>query len=152
VYSGHDSTIIALLAVLGSFGGEWPPVASTVVVETWVPETWEKKEKAPVRIPEEAETTTRGGNAHWTRRAGYEVGSKSGSTGPAEETQTAMVRVVFNGRVLDLEGCAGRDEARDGGLCSLDAFRKMADARNPEDYEKACESKGKRGGFPEAKL
>ena len=35
VYSGHDSTIIALLAVLGAFQGEWPPVASTVVVETW---------------------------------------------------------------------------------------------------------------------
>ena len=29
VYSGHDSTIIALLAVLGAFQGEWPPVAST---------------------------------------------------------------------------------------------------------------------------
>ncbi len=162
VYSGHDSTIIALLAVLGSFGGEWPPVASTVVVETWVPETWEKKEKAPViSIPgrlnhsttthsEEAEKT-RGGKAHWTRRAGYD-GSNSGSAGPAEETQAAMVRVVFNGRVLDLKGCAGRDAARDGGLCSLDAFRKMADARNPEDYEKACESKGTRGGVPEAKL
>ena len=157
VYSGHDSTIIALLAVLGSFGGEWPPVASTVVVETWVPETREKKEKAPVSsIPGRLmhRSKTRGGKTHWTRRAGYD-GSKSvrSTEGPAEETQeTAMVRVVFNGRVLDLEGCAGRDAVRDGGLCSLDAFRKMADARNPEDYEKACESKEKRGGFPEAKL
>ena len=98
---------------------------------------------------------TRGGRAHWTRRAGYD-GSKSvrsTAEGPAEERQeTAMVRVVFNGRVLDLEGCAGRDAARDGGLCSLDAFRKMADARNPTDYEKACESKGKSKGVPEAKL
>ena len=159
VYSGHDSTIIALLAVLGSFGGEWPPVASTVVIETWVPETREKKEKAPVSssIPGRLmhRSKTRGGRAHWTRRAGYD-GSKSvrsTAEGPAEERQeTAMVRVVFNGRVLDLEGCAGRDAARDGGLCSLDAFRKMADARNPKDYEKACESKGTRGGVPEAKL
>jgi hypothetical protein len=38
VYSGHDTSIIALLAVLGVFQGEWPPVASTVVLETWTKE------------------------------------------------------------------------------------------------------------------
>ena len=35
IYSGHDSTLISLLAVMGAYKGQWPPVASTVVLESW---------------------------------------------------------------------------------------------------------------------
>lgn len=111
VYSGHDSSIIALLAVLGAFGGEWPPVASTVVVETWTP----SREANAV------------GRPHWSARLGM-----------TREEGEDMVRVVFNGEVLPLEGCAGQDPIRGGGLCSLDAFRAMAHARDPKDYRAAC--------------
>ena len=111
VYSGHDSSIIALLAVLGAFGGEWPPVASTVVVETWTP----SRDARAV------------GRPHWSARLGM-----------AKEEGEDMVRVVFNGEVLPLEGCAGQDSTRGGGLCSLDAFRAMAHARDPKDYRAAC--------------
>ena len=111
VYSGHDSSIIALLAVLGAFGGEWPPVASTVVVETWTP----SRDARAV------------GRPHWSARLGM-----------AREEGEDMVRVVFNGEVLPLEGCAGQDSTRGGGLCSLDAFRAMAHARDPKDYRAAC--------------
>jgi hypothetical protein len=51
-----------------------------------------------------------------------------------------MVRVLFNGTVLPLAGCAGQEDARKGGLCSLAAFRDMARRRDPEDYRKACEA------------
>ena len=56
----------------------------------------------------------------------------------AREEGEDMVRVVFNGEVLPLEGCAGQDSTRGGGLCSLDAFRAMAHARDPKDYRAAC--------------
>ena len=114
VYSGHDSSIIALLAVLGAFGGEWPPVASTVVVETWTPS---------------GGANALVGRPHWSARLGL---------GMAREEGEDMVRVVFNGEVLPLEGCAGQDPTRGGGLCSLDAFRAMAHARDPKDYRAAC--------------
>ena len=90
VYSGHDSSIIALLAVLGAFGGEWPPVASTVVVETWTPSR---------------DARASSGRPHWSARLGM-----------AREEGEDMVRVVFNGEVLPLEGCAGQDSTRGGGF------------------------------------
>lgn len=112
VYSGHDSTIIALLAVLGAFQGEWPPVASTVVVETWRVGSF--------------------GRAHWSSRALGRVGEGG-----------EMVRVLFNGEVLPLPGCAGQDPTHRGGLCALDEFVAMADERDPRDYEAACKPRGK---------
>ena len=112
VYSGHDSTIIALLAVLGAFQGEWPPVASTVVVETW--------------------RVGGSGRPHWSSRALGRVGEGG-----------EMVRVLFNGEVLPLPGCAGQDPTHRGGLCALDEFVAMADERDPRDYEAACKPRGK---------
>ena len=112
VYSGHDSTIIALLAVLGAFQGEWPPVASTVVVETW--------------------RVGGSGRPHWSSRALGRVGEGG-----------EMVRVLFNGEVLPLPGCAGQDPTHRGGLCALDKFVAMADERDPRDYEAACKPRGK---------
>jgi hypothetical protein len=111
LYSGHDSTIIALLAVLGAFQGEWPPVASTVVVETW-------------KVGDGL------GRPHWSSRA-----LKAGEDGD-------MVRVLFNGEVLPLPGCAGQDPIHRGGLCALDKFVAMADERDPRDYEEACKPRG----------
>jgi len=112
VYSGHDSTIIALLAVLGAFQGEWPPVASTVVVETW--------------------RVGGSGRLHWSSRALGRVGEGG-----------EMVRVLFNGEVLPLPGCAGQDPTHRGGLCALDKFVAMADERDPRDYKAACKPRSK---------
>lgn len=49
-----------------------------------------------------------------------------------------MVRVVFNGEVMPLEGCRGQDALHRGGLCSLEAFRAMVDEKIPRDYQAAC--------------
>ena len=54
-----------------------------------------------------------------------------------------MVRVLFNGTVLELTECEGQEAIDKGGLCSLDAFRKMADELDPKDYKKACEPRSK---------
>ena len=130
VFSGHDSSILALLAVLGAFPGEWPPVASTVLVETWLVDRRDAGARAPGI-----------GRPHWSERTVSSdsrfasVSAKRGS-----EEKQAMVRVLFNGAVLPLAGCAGQEDKRKGGLCSLAAFRDMARRRDPEDYRKACEA------------
>ena len=121
VYSGHDASIIALLAAMGAFEGEWPPVASTVVVETW-----------------RGGGGGRGG-ARWSTRS-YPAEVRAG-----RPEADAMVRVVFNGRVIDLPGCAEQEPLHRGGLCPLEAFVAMADRKNPRNYEEACKLKGKRG-------
>ena len=135
VFSGHDSSILALLAVLGAFPGEWPPVASTVLVETWLVD---RRELLGARAPGI-------GRPHWSERT---VSSDSrfanlhrdSARAYGSEEKQAMVRVLFNGVVLPLAGCAGQEDARKGGLCSLAAFRDMARRRDPEDYRKACEA------------
>ena len=132
VFSGHDSSILALLAVLGAFPGEWPPVASTVLVETWLVD----ERVAGERVPGV-------GRPHWSERAAP-LASRGGDadadlTARPRGAKKAMVRVVFNGTVLPLAGCAGQEDAKKGGLCSLAAFRDMARRRDPEDYRKACE-------------
>jgi hypothetical protein len=149
VFSGHDSSILALLAVLGAFPGEWPPVASTVLVETWLVD---ERGGDGARVPGV-------GRPHWSERT-ISIASSSSSTtkerdvlasdeggsrrdsfhSKAGEKETkAMVRVLFNGAVLPLAGCAGQEDAKKGGLCSLAAFREMARRRDPEDYKKACQ-------------
>ena len=157
VFSGHDSSILALLAVLGAFPGEWPPVASTVLVETWLVD---ERGGDGARVPGV-------GRPHWSERT-ISIASSSSSTtkerdvlasdeggsrrdsfhSKAGEKETkAMVRVLFNGAVLPLAGCAGQEDAKKGGLCSLAAFREMARRRDPEDYKKACQPRE-----PRAKL
>ena len=131
VFSGHDSSILALLAVLGAFPGEWPPVASTVLVETWLVD----ERVAGARVPGV-------GRPHWSERtvsSDSRIAIRDSAKRGSEEKQ-AMVRVLFNGTVLPLAGCAGQEDARKGGLCSLAAFRDMARRRDPEDYRKACEA------------
>ena len=54
-----------------------------------------------------------------------------------------MVRVLFNGEVLPLPGCAGQDPTHRGGLCALDKFVAMADERDPRDYKAACKPRSK---------
>jgi hypothetical protein len=131
VFSGHDSSILALLAVLGAFPGEWPPVASTVLVETWLVDRRDAGARAPGI-----------GRPHWSERtvsSDSRIAIRDSAKRGSEEKQ-AMVRVLFNGTVLPLAGCAGQEDARKGGLCSLAAFRDMARRRDPEDYRKACEA------------
>jgi hypothetical protein len=134
VFSGHDSSILALLAVLGAFPGEWPPVASTVLVETWLVDRRDAGARAPGI-----------GRPHWSERtvssdSRIANGEFGDSAKRGSEEKQAMVRVLFNGTVLPLAGCAGQEDARKGGLCSLAAFRDMARRRDPEDYRKACEA------------
>jgi hypothetical protein len=125
IYSGHDSSILALLAVLGAFPGRWPPVASTVVVETW--------EVLGDKQP-------RHGRVHWSEQTLGARQVTSDETADSRDPSNLAVRVLFNGEVLTLDGCVGQDSVLDGGLVSLSAFVEMARARNPEDYAKACES------------
>ena len=130
VFSGHDSSILALLAVLGAFPGEWPPVASTVLVETWLVDRRDAGARAPGI-----------GRPHWSERTvSSDSRFASDSAKRGSEEKQAMVRVLFNGAVLPLAGCAGQEDKRKGGLCSLAAFRDMARRRDPEDYRKACEA------------
>ena len=127
VFSGHDSSILALLAVLGAFPGEWPPVASTVLVETWLVDRRDAGARAPGI-----------GRPHWSERTvSSDSRFASDSAKRGSEEKQAMVRVLFNGAVLPLAGCAGQEDKRKGGLCSLAAFRDMARRRDPEDYRKA---------------
>ena len=142
VFSGHDSSILALLAVLGAFPGEWPPVASTVLVETWLVD----ERVAGARVPGV-------GRPHWSERAAPRAaasaaaaagaGADAGPTAHSRNAKKVMVRVLFNGAVLPLVGCAGQEDAKKGGLCSLAAFRDMARRRDPEDYRKACEPRAR---------
>ena len=77
---------------------------------------------------------------------GQEFSCKEGPAGPTAHSRNAkkvMVRVLFNGAVLPLVGCAGQEDAKKGGLCSLAAFRDMARRRDPEDYRKACEPRAR---------
>ena len=127
IYSGHDSSILALLAVLHAFPGEWPPVASTVVVETW-----------SVRELIAGDRSRGSGRRHWSDTTLGEALHKTASdtTGPQ-----IMVRVLFNGRVLALDGCPSQDLLSNGGLCSLHEFIEMARERDPIDFKLACQSK-----------
>ena len=103
-------------------GAEWPPVASTVVVETWSGVGG-------------AAGGGGGGKAHWSSRAARVADSDEASKDepPSDQSSSALsgsssagsdakhaVRVVFNGRVVHLPGCKGQEPLHRGGLCPLE--------------------------------
>ena len=82
------------------------------------------------------ESGGRTGRADRLERSRFASGRRSAGA----KRSRAMVRVLFNGAVLPLAGCAGQEDKKERGLCSLAAFRDMARRRDPEDYRKACEA------------
>ncbi|GIM04066.1 hypothetical protein Vretimale_8691 [Volvox reticuliferus] len=102
LFSGHDSSLMPLLAVLGQPARAWPPFASHLVFELW-------QRKAAATVPGDkkaptAAAATMGRRGRVTAESELS-GSRSGSgLGSGNHDTEFWVRVLYNGAPLVVPG------------------------------------------------
>jgi len=143
----HDTTLASLLSSMGAFDGEkWPPYTSHIAVELFrhAPSAYATNSNT------NANPTTTGGS-WWSSLFGP---AKSillpapSSRKPLSELSSSeksslddfYVRLRYNDRVMSVPGCKapGNHYADDESMCTLAAFKAVADKFTPKDWKKEC--------------
>jgi hypothetical protein len=93
IYSGHDSTLMPLLAALGAPGGNagWPPYASSLVFEVWGAAARREEDEEGAAARRVAKTEGR------RERAGHKPHDPSR---PSSDASRPLVRVLHDGRLF----------------------------------------------------
>lgn len=164
----HDTTLAAILTSLGAFGSEnWPPYTSHIAVELFQ-KTDQTQAPTPSSVPgtpigsteKQASTISKPG---WLAGMLGLSGSKpSPSTSPATgshsstgiarrpiDTLSALekekligyyVRLRYNDKIMTIPACKdpGRHLDGDESLCTLEAFKRVADSFTPRDWKGEC--------------
>ena len=147
----HDTTLAATLASFGAFDVEkdqWPPYTSSISVELF-----------KSRSATGASTPTSPSGAVWPSKEKtwwYSLfSSASSSTPPIASTRKPLadmtatekagldnhfVRLRYNDRPVTVPFCKlpGNHRVGDESLCTLAAFKEIADSFTPKDWKKEC--------------
>ena len=144
----HDTTLAALLASMGAFQGEqWPPYTSHIAVELFR----KGASSTPVsgRVQPQSSNTT----SWWSSFFGPAANILTPSSSPSSRTPFASlsstdkgaldgyyVRLRYNDRVMTVPGCkkVGNHYGDDESMCTLSAFKEIADKFTPRNWKKAC--------------
>ncbi|GLI65308.1 hypothetical protein VaNZ11_008850 [Volvox africanus] len=107
LFSGHDSSLMPLLAVLGQPARAWPPFASHLVFELW-------QTTAAAAVPGDKKAAEVAAAARMGRRGGVtaesELSGLGSGSGSGHQDSEFWVRVLYNGAPLvvpDLSNAAG---------------------------------------------
>jgi acid phosphatase len=160
----HDTTLAATLASFGAFDIEkdnWPPYSSSISIElfksrsstgTSTPASpsgtvWPSKEKSwwstlfssastPTSTPPASSTRKNLAEMSATERAGLD---------------NHFVRMRYNDRPVTIPFCKppGNHRAGDESLCTLTAFKEVADSFTPKDWKKECMANLGKPAMPE---
>jgi acid phosphatase len=160
----HDTTLAATLASFGAFDIEkdnWPPYSSSISIElfksrsstgTSTPASpsgtvWPSKEKSWwSTLFSSASTSTSTPPASSTRKnlAEMSVTERAG-------LDNHFVRMRYNDRPVTIPFCKppGNHRAGDESLCTLTAFKEVADSFTPKDWKKECMANLGKPAMPE---
>jgi acid phosphatase len=160
----HDTTLAATLASFGAFDIEkdnWPPYSSSISIElfksrsstgTSTPASpsgtvWPNKEKSWwSTLFSSASTSTSTPPASSTRKnlAEMSVTERAG-------LDNHFVRMRYNDRPVTIPFCKppGNHRAGDESLCTLTAFKEVADSFTPKDWKKECMANLGKPAMPE---
>lgn len=159
----HDTTLAAILMSLGAFGDEkWPPYTSHIAVELFrkTDQTSSYSPSDALGTPKQVTTTSKPG---WlAAMLGFSASNPSSSisslTNPpssqgiarrpvsslsASEKQKLTgyyVRLRYNDKIMSVPGCRASGNHLDGdeSICTLEAFKRVADAFTPRDWKGEC--------------
>jgi acid phosphatase len=160
----HDTTIAGLLTSLGAFDGDsWPPFTSHIALELF---RTKKQPPQPQNTKTSSITTAEETNPPFspTSRPGWlssllglasspsslqprnsKIGRRPTSSLTAAEKSKMTgyyVRIRYNDRVVTVPGCtkAGNHREGDPTLCTMAAFKAIADDFTPRDWKRECEA------------
>jgi len=140
----HDTTLAAVLASMGAFENEkWPPYTSHIAIELF-------RAKQSSTTPSSPAVAT-GLSSWWSSLFGPAKdiltpppSSRTPLTQLAEKDKEALggyyVRMRFNDRVMTVPGCkaAGKHYENDESICTLEAFKEIADKFTPKKWKAEC--------------
>lgn len=159
----HDTTLAAILTSLGAFGTEhWPPYTSHIAVElfrnvnpTTTASPSDSIDTFTSRTETQPSTTKPGWLAGMLGLGGAEPTSSpqrspssniarrpydSLSTSEKAKLNDYYVRLRYNDKIMHIPGCAkpGWHLEGDESLCTLTAFKQIADSFTPRDWKGEC--------------
>ena len=157
----HDTTLAAILTSLGAFGTEnWPPYTSHIAVELFRQVDQTQKAMPLDSIVTESQPTA--SNPGWLAgmlglggsKPATSVSSLRSSHSPKiarrpydtlsssekDKLKGYYVRLRYNDKVMYVPGCkaAGKHLEGDESLCTLEAFKRIADSFTPQDWKGEC--------------
>jgi len=160
----HDTTLAAILTSLGAFGNEnWPPYTSHIAVElfrkTDLPQELASTGTPTGQTEKQASSAKPGWlagmlglNASKTNESTSSHRSSLTSSGIARRPYDTLssseqdklngyyVRLRYNDKVMYVPGCKPPGKHLDGdeSLCTLAAFKRIADSFTPRDWKGEC--------------
>lgn len=151
----HDTTLAAVLTSMGAFDGEkWPPYTSHIAVELF--------RKTVDGAAPDAVSGAAAGPSWWSSIFGPAkniLTPASSSRTPLAELSTSdkqslegyYVRMRYNDRVMTVPGCkaVGKHYGDDESMCTLEAFKAVADKFTPKSWKQACRARLDEPGLPE---
>jgi acid phosphatase len=153
----HDTTLAAMLTSFGAFGAEsWPPYTSHIAVELF-----RKVDQAPKALSTESFSTVKptpttspgwlagmlGLNASKSNNSTHQdtptIARRPYTTLSPSEKQKLdgyYVRLRYNDKVVFVPGCKppGKHLKGDESLCTMEAFKRVADSFTPRDWKGEC--------------
>ncbi|KAJ9628690.1 hypothetical protein H2203_002592 [Taxawa tesnikishii (nom. ined.)] len=153
----HDTTLAAVLSSMGAFENEkWPPYTSHIAIELFQDRSASSSSSSPA-------TTVSGGTTSWWTSifgpAKNIVTPPASSRQPFTDLSEAQkktldgyyVRLRYNDRVMTVPGCkpTGKHYGDDESLCTLEAFKQVADKFTPKNWKQACNANLGANAFPE---
>ncbi|MCJ1378831.1 hypothetical protein MMC17_001930 [Xylographa soralifera] len=145
LFGGHDSTIAAILASLGTMEGDngtWPGYGSSVVVELF-----EGTNLGPRSTCSKGDMQSLKDRSEPRSIETSEIINRRTISGPWDGF---YVRLKYNDRSVDIPGCQGPGLHLAGNptFCTLAAFKDIIDLFTPPDWKQACISNLDKPPFP----
>lgn len=147
----HDTTLAAVLSSMGAFQGEpWPPYTSHIAVELF-------KDRTAPTAAQPAITTSSWWSSLFPAKniLTPSVSTRTPLSNLSESEKQTLdgyyVRLRYNDRAMKVPGCrpAGKHYRDDESLCTLEAFKSIADKFTPKNWKKACGERLGEDAFPE---
>jgi acid phosphatase len=163
----HDTTLAAILTSIGAFGGEkWPPYTSHIAVELFR-KTDHTPARSPSEAPgtptgsteKQATATAKPGWLAGMLGLSGSISKPSPSISPIASSESIArrpidtlsasekdklngyyVRLRYNDKIMTVPGCRASGNHLDGdeSICTLEAFKRVADAFTPRDWKGEC--------------
>ena len=127
-YSGHDTTIAAVLGFMNITGMTWPPYASNILFELW------QADSAPLTA------ATDDTSAGTDTEASFDASSSPlAAAAAAPSSSSYFVRILYNGGVLRLFAAGCCED-----VCPYDSLLAYFNSMIPEDLVSVCQGDGVR--------
>eukprot|EP00127_Corallochytrium_limacisporum_P001204 Clim_evm39s44 gene=Clim_evmTU39s44 len=130
IYSGHDTTIIPILAMTGNLPDEWPDFGCSITVEVL-----QKEGNSQVSLSSSSSSSS---SSSWF--GGFFGGASSSGSAKASDL---AVRFLFNGEPKPLKDCGAPLEVGVPHVYRFDNFMGMLARHIPKDFSKECNADAK---------